>query len=121
MNERYIADSRESRLVLPKSHRQLVPNFLPQNHVSFAGAVALRDVVDVDNNQVKSLFLSVQTHGGTTPNICRCQCYTTNLDRKVQLIQLPRDRLNLVLLVNERYNLKLCFQDKTEWRNYSVG
>ena len=81
MNERYVVDPIESRLVVPKSHRQLVPDFFPQNHVSFAGAVALQDLVDVDNNQVKSLFLSVHTHDGNTPNSCRCRCCTTNLDR----------------------------------------
>ena len=72
MNERCVADPLKSRLVVPKSHRQLVPDFLPQNHVSFTGAVALQDLVDVDNNQVKSLFLSVHTHDSNTRNSCRC-------------------------------------------------
>ena len=79
MNERYVVDPIESRLIVPKFHWQLVPNFLPQNHVSFAGAVALQNLVDVDNNQVKSLFLSVHTHDGNTHNSRRCR--TTNLDR----------------------------------------
>ena len=81
MNKRYTVDPIEIPVVVPKSHGQLVSDFLPQNHVSFAGAVALQDVVDVGNNQAESLFLFVHTHCGNAPNSCQCQCYTMNLDR----------------------------------------
>ena len=89
--------------------------------VLFSKVSDARHIVDANDNPVEAALQTLQLRIDTEQNIGWCQCYTSCWGTESPTVPTPMNHINLFLEISELCNLKVCFQDKSQWMKYWGG